>query len=75
MESIELRPAFAYDCEYCGKENFVNGIVLDLSKEESEELKEEYGIEEYEQGNWMSMPKNVICKYCKTNFLTNHYGF
>jgi hypothetical protein len=37
--SVELRPAYAWDCDECGRENFSNGIVAELSNEERDELR------------------------------------
>jgi hypothetical protein len=73
MMSVELRPAYAWDCDECGRENFSNGIVAELSNEERDELRIEHGLEEATTGDWMMMPKQVTCVYCGSTFSVLHF--
>lgn len=70
---IELHPAYVWNCDSCGRENFERGLVPEFSMEELEEIKEEYGIDPYEEGNFIVMPDLVQCKFCKEKFKTVHY--
>ena len=65
---IELRPAYAWDCEECGREQFSRCIVPELNAEEIEELKQEHGIERWELGEFQMMPTTVNCKDCGAVF-------
>ena len=62
-----------FSCEECGRDNFLCGIVPELSEEDIAELKYEHGIEDYAVGDFMMMPEFVTCEYCKTSFETEHY--
>ena len=73
MKAIELRTAFAFDCDNCGKENFVRGIVHEFSQEEIDDLKDKFGIDRQTIGDWMTIPEVVECQYCKTQFLSLNY--
>ena len=61
---IELRPAWSFNCEECGKENFVSGVVVELSPEEMQELREEHGVSPDEEGEFMQQPTEVVCQFC-----------
>ena len=66
-DRIELHPAFVWDCEDCGTENFVRA-VSDFAEDVQEKLREEYGVEDYETGSWCMAPSSVTCKYCGSVF-------
>lgn len=66
----ELYVAYAYICDCCGIENFVNSVILEFDEETAQELKEDYGIEKYEEGEWVHIPAEVTCKECGTHYRT-----
>lgn len=70
MKSIELHLAFVFDCDYCGRENFVRSVTGDFSEEELQELREEHGVEVYKLGEWHTRPGVVKCNFCGAGFLT-----
>lgn len=74
MREVELRPAYAWDCEECGRQNFANGICPDLSEEDVQELRDDHGIQPWEVGTWQMMPTVVKCEHCGSEFKTLHYG-
>lgn len=69
---VTMRPAYAWDCEECGRENFARGIVREFSEDELQELREEHGIQPWESGDFMSMPESVKCGHCGAAFKTAH---
>lgn len=71
---VELQPAFQWDCPNCGVQNFARGLVPEMSEEESQELREDFGLEPWDQGTWMAMPTQVTCSTCGRPFDTLHYG-
>lgn len=73
MEIVELRPAFVYDCENCSRENFVNAVVWEADEESEREMKEEFGVEEWETGEFLTIPNEVRCKFCGETFGTIDY--
>lgn len=68
-KTVELRTAYAFDCEECGTENFVRATVHEFSPEETDELREEHGVEG-ETGDWVSVPETVTCRKCGCEFRT-----
>jgi hypothetical protein len=61
----ELHPAFRFDCDECGHENFVRGITLEdehLSQSQRETLESA----EF----WVLYPEMVQCDHCETVFVT-----
>ncbi len=70
---VELIPAFCWDCPECGRENLQRSIMIQLSDEEINELVEEGIPDEELHVQFMTSPKNVICKHCKEKFETVEY--
>ena len=68
---VEMRLAYVWDCEECGRENFERAVVYELSPEEKKEL--EGAGEIPETGNWMSHPEHVTCKHCQSEFTAKHF--
>lgn len=69
---VELRPAYAWDCEDCGTENFTRGMVPEFSPDDLEELRDEHGIQPWETGAFVAMPEAVKCNACGAVFSTQH---
>jgi len=70
VQSIELRNAFAFDCEDCGRENFVRSVVCEMSQEDREQLDMQNGFE-FTNGQWVTAPEFVQCSFCKSEFRAN----
>lgn len=71
---VELRPAYCWDCPDCGRENFVRGLVPELSSEDLEEMRNEHGIEPWDAGDFVAMPEIVKCIHCHIQFETEHFN-
>ena len=69
-EPVELRPAFAWDCPECGREQFARTIVAELSSEEIVQLKEQFGADPWESGYFLTRPNTVTCADCGHVFTT-----
>ena len=67
---IELHAAYMFDCEMCGRENFIRAISPEFSDEEKDELKKEMGIEEDGLADLLLLPEKVICQFCNVEFYT-----
>lgn len=67
IKSVELRTAYAFDCEECGTENFVRATVHEFSPEETEELRDEHGVEGV-TGDFVTVPPILRCSNCGTEF-------
>lgn len=70
MASIELHLAFVWDCDDCGRENFVRSIVGEFDEDAMKEMREEHGITAYECGEWHTAPTSVTCQHCGSTFAT-----
>lgn len=64
-ERVELRPAWAWDCDACGRENFARAVVP-CSLEG--QLPEGFDASDFEGGEWITKPDSVECEYCGTEF-------
>jgi hypothetical protein len=69
MDKVELHQAFFWDCPECGLEMFERGVVC----ENIEEMRGEYGIEPWVEGDFVLMPQEVECKNCHCIF-TSIFG-
>lgn len=69
---VELRPAYAWDCDECGVENFTRGLIPELSAEDLAELRDEHGVQPWDEGAFVAMPETVKCHACGAVFSTQH---
>lgn len=76
---IELNPAWTWDCDDCGRENFARSIsavfteaeCIDMRKHmglEADEWKAETPTEFVEKYGWQMQPDNVKCAHCGASF-------
>lgn len=72
-KKVVLRPAFEWTCPECGRDKFERGIVAEMSQEELQEMREDFGVETV-PGDFMAMPEWVSCEYCQMNFDTLHFS-
>ncbi len=69
MQKVELHTAYVWDCEACGRENFCRSVVVEFSEEDRLEMAKEHGVE-FETGEWVQRPDEVICQHCGAEFET-----
>jgi len=74
---VELAPAYVWDCDNCGRENFQRAISVRLDpkcEHDAEMIREMSGLEadtEIPEHLFLSMttrPNRVTCKHCETQF-------
>lgn len=71
MTHPELRLAYEWTCDACGRDQFLRAVHLDtsqLSEEELRELRDDHGVEPWEPGRWLMRPDRVQCRFCGTEF-------
>jgi len=70
MPTIELHPAYLFDCTECGRETFLRAVVADLDEQDRLALVVRYGMPEHEAaaGGWMTRPDEVTCKHCGSQY-------
>lgn len=77
---VEMRPAYEWTCEECGRNHFESCIVADWDDEERLEQAKSLGIvEDYAtaipvdmQGEFVTYPDFVTCPDCGSEFATKH---
>lgn len=70
MTTIELHPAFSFDCDSCGREGFHRGVVVAFSAEDMATIADLYQTEgvELAAGVWHFKPATVECTHCGAVF-------
>lgn len=77
MSIVCLSPAYVWDCEECGRENFQRAVSAALDPEDegdAEVLREMHGLSPDElipdvlAGVMMMRPNTVTCRHCNTTF-------
>jgi len=71
-KQAEMHPAYAWDCDDCGAENFNRAIVPEMSDDDLKELRDDHGVQPWEAGQFMMMPTEVTCAKCGATFATAH---
>lgn len=71
--SVELHPAYVWDCNECGTENFERAIVPDMSPDDLEALRHDHGLQPWDLGNFQMMPDTVDCSECGASYRTVHF--
>ncbi|HVL14133.1 MAG TPA: hypothetical protein VM529_16300 [Gemmata sp.] len=77
MSIVNLSPAYVWDCEDCGRENFQRAVSLKLDPRDdgdAETIRRMHGLSEGEPipptlgVGMMTRPNRVTCKHCGTEF-------
>lgn len=77
----EMRPAYEWTCDECGRNQFESCIVAEMSPEERLEMAHDLGlcnelaeiIPDLLQGDFVTYPDSVTCNACGANFETIHH--
>ena len=64
MESVELRPAYAWDCPSCGREMFARAIVMEMSEEDGRQIRDDMFGDPEDPGCFVQVPESVTCTAC-----------
>lgn len=68
MQKVWLHPAFVWDCEECGRENFCRAVRADCDEETLAFAKERIGVAPDEEGEFLQAPTHVTCAHCGITF-------
>lgn len=79
-QKIEMRPAYQWTCDECGRDQFESAMVADFTEEDRLETAKSLGmIDEYcteipedLEGDFVSHPERVKCNACGAEFETVH---
>jgi len=76
---VELRPAWEWTCDDCGKTNFASSITVEMPDDEKLQFAKHHGMieefveelpEELQDADLMSQPIDVTCNFCNSRFET-----
>lgn len=72
---VELRPAYEWTCDECGRDNFVGGVIVEIDEHMQTELLA-MGLDEpmCETGQWQTQPEEVTCDHCGAEFEVEGIG-
>ena len=71
MKTVELRPAFNWTCEECGRDQFERTMAEPTSKQEVTQMEESIGGDSRIMRARVRMLKQVKCKECGAEFGVN----
>lgn len=83
MTRIELHPAYCWDCDACGRQNFLRAVNRDATPEEmlrQSGILIDAGIIEPEMDEvlegvqFQQTPRDVTCEHCGTRFIVDKFG-
>lgn len=74
MEKAVLRPAFVWTCPDCGSEHFERAIVKEGAPEDMQQLRDDEGIQPWEEGHFILAPAQVSCHRCDWTYNTQYAG-
>ena len=64
---IEIHPAYVFDCDECGKENFFRAVNMESNNFELDEEQKEMSEDGWEF-KAVYVPEFVECEFCKARF-------
>lgn len=65
---VEVHTAWVWDCDECGRENFERAQTLEADEQEIAEMRDEYGVQPWETGDFVAWPESVTCAHCNETF-------
>lgn len=73
-QPVEMLQAFCWTCPECGRDRFERAIIAEMSPEEMQELRDEHGVQPWEDGEFCTFPETVHCPDCNLEFSTHAYN-
>lgn len=64
-KKVRLGQAFVFLCPECGHKNFVSPKSYTPTEAEAADLRQHFGIESWEAGEFVMAPKIVRCEKCE----------
>ena len=74
MKEIEVRDAYTWDCEECGREIFDRVTLPEMSPEVELALRMAFDVGLDEPGDFMMMRRTLKCPHCGGEFLAKYPG-
>jgi hypothetical protein len=71
MTQVELHPAFVWDCDECGSQNFERAVIPPFQDEEEERMAREICDIAPDEGFPVMAPGHVTCRVCGHEFETD----
>jgi rubredoxin len=70
MPTVEMRAAFAWTCDECGRDHFARAVAAPLARVLSEVSDDDREAVEDMPGDWVMAPDRVQCPDCGAAFNT-----
>lgn len=76
---VEMRPAYQWTCDECGREHFESAMIVEMSNEERLSAAKAMGIidesadvfpEDEYSGHFLTQPARVMCPDCDSVYET-----
>lgn len=67
---VELRPAYEWTCDECGRGCFVGGVIVEVDEAMKADLRKS-NLDKppmLETGYWQTEPTEVACSHCGAEF-------
>lgn len=71
MHHVELFHAYGFRCPICDRVNYGEAVPAELLPDERAEVKEQFGYEAWQQGDFVTLPQEVFCIGCGNEFKAN----
>lgn len=63
-KTVELIQEWEWVCDECGRNNYASSMKAELSEEDADKAREEFGYD----GEWVTKPDSVKCSHCGAEF-------
>lgn len=71
LNKIQLHPAYSWDCDQCGGENFERAMIRECTPEEAAQAADESGVSIDDPTavfEMVAFPLDVTCKHCGAEY-------
>jgi hypothetical protein len=69
----ELHLAFFWVCDHCGYDQYCRGETFTEDDWQVREVREELGLDDDDEGRFISAPNEVECRACGTKYETEEF--
>jgi hypothetical protein len=69
--TIEMRHAWEWTCEECGRDNYTTAISAEMSAEDKQRLLDGFSVVGTNPKSIYTYPDEVTCRFCKKTFETH----
>ena len=74
-QKVEMRPAWEWTCENCGRNNFETCLIREMTREDYINMKIDFGLKDIPEGacpDIVGFYEEVKCPHCGEEFETKN---